>query len=103
MLGWLLEDPAKPFLAMVGGAKVSDKLGVLRSLLDRVDTLVVGGAMAFTFLHAQGHKTARRLLDISKVAECRDILHRAGDKIILPVDVIALGPGGEIGCGSWRW
>jgi phosphoglycerate kinase len=100
VLGRLLDDPSKPFLAMVGGAKVSDKLGVLRSLLDRVDTLVVGGAMAFTFLHAQGHKTGSSLLDISKVGECRDILRKAGDKIILPVDMIALGPGGEIGCGS---
>jgi phosphoglycerate kinase len=100
VLGELLDDPAKPFLAMVGGAKVSDKLGVLRSLLDRVDTLAVGGAMAFTFLHAQGHKTGSSLLDISKVDECREILRTAGDKIILPVDVLALGPGGEIGCGS---
>lgn len=100
VLGYLLSDPAKPFLAMVGGAKVSDKLGVLRSLLDRADTLVVGGAMAFTFLHAQGHKTGSSLVDMSKVAECKEILDRAGDRMILPVDVLALSPGGEIGCGS---
>jgi phosphoglycerate kinase len=100
VLGYLLNDPAKPFVALVGGAKVSDKLGVLRSLLDRVDALVVGGAMAFTFLHALGHKTGSSLVDMTKVGECKEILRRAGDRMILPVDVVALSPGGDIGCGS---
>lgn len=100
VLGYLLNDPAKPFVALVGGAKVSDKLGVLRSLLDRVDALVVGGAMAFTFLHALGHKTGSSLVDMTKVEECKEILRRAGDRMILPVDVVALSPGGEFGCGS---
>ena len=100
VLGYLLSDPKKPFLAMVGGAKVSDKLGVLRSLLDRVDSLAVGGAMAFTFLHALGHKTGSSLVDMSKVEECKDILRKSGDRMILPVDVLALSPGGDIGCGS---
>jgi phosphoglycerate kinase len=75
-------------------------LGVLRSLLDRVDALVVGGAMAFTFLHALGHKTGSSLVDMTKVEECKEILRRAGDRMILPVDVVALSPGGEFGCGS---
>jgi phosphoglycerate kinase len=100
VLGWLLDDPKRPFLAMVGGAKISDKLGVLRSLLNKADFLAVGGAMAFTFLHALGHKTGSSLVDMTKLEECKDILRVAGDKMILPVDVLALGPGGEIGCGS---
>jgi phosphoglycerate kinase len=100
VLGELLGAPARPFVAIVGGAKLADKLGVLRTLLDRVDLLVVGGAMAFTFLRALGHKTGSSLMDVSKLEECKALLRKAGDRMILPVDVVALAPDGEIGCGS---
>ncbi|MGO9344429.1 MAG: phosphoglycerate kinase [Acidimicrobiales bacterium] len=100
VLGQLLVEPAKPFVAIVGGAKLSDKLGVLRTLLDRVDLLVVGGAMAFTFLRALGHRTGSSLMDVGKLEECKELLHKAGDRMVLPVDVVALAPDGEIGCGS---
>jgi phosphoglycerate kinase len=96
----LLDDPERPFVALVGGAKLSDKLGLLRSLLDRVDTVMVGGAMAFTFLHALGHKTGSSLMELGKVEECRDLIEQAGDRLVLPVDVVALGPGGELGPGG---
>ena len=99
VLGELMLEPARPFVAIVGGAKLSDKLGVLRTLLDRVDILVVGGAMAFTFLRALGHKTGSSLINLSKIEECKELLHKAGDRLILPLDVVALGPDGEIGCG----
>jgi phosphoglycerate kinase len=99
VIGELLAEPARPFVAVVGGAKLSDKLGLLRSLLDRVDLLVVGGAMAFTFLHALGHKTGSSLMEINKVTECRELLAEAGDRLILPVDVVALSPDGEFGAG----
>src|SRR6202035_933085 len=74
VLGGLLVDPARPFVALVGGAKVADKLGVLRSLLRRVDLLVVGGGMAFTFLVASGHRVGRSLLEAEHVEDCRALL-----------------------------
>jgi len=97
MLGRLLADPERPFVAVVGGAKVADKLGVLRALLERVDRLVVGGAMAFTFLVARGQDPGASLLDVERVAECAALLADAGDRILLPDDVVALAPGGTIG------
>jgi phosphoglycerate kinase len=100
VLGDLMLDPVRPFVAIVGGAKLSDKLGVLWTLLDRVDVLVVGGAMAFTFLRALGHKTGSSLMNLSKLEECKAILRKAGDRLVLPVDILALGPDGELGCGS---
>ncbi len=100
VLGELLLEPARPFVAVVGGAKLSDKLGVLRTLLDRVDLLVIGGAMAFTFLRALGHRTGSSLMDVGKLEECKELLRKAGDRMLLPVDVVALAPDGEIGCGS---
>ena len=87
-LGGLLAHPARPFLAVVGGAKVMDKLGVLRSLLDTVDRLIVGGGMAFTFLAAQGHTVGASLFDPSAVSTCRALLDEAGDKVLLPSDVV---------------
>jgi len=97
VLGSLLVAPARPFVALVGGAKVADKLGVLRSLLTRVDTLVVGGGMAFTFLSAQGHRVGASLVDAGHVEDCRALLAEAGDRILLPTDVVALAPGGTVG------
>jgi phosphoglycerate kinase len=88
-LGRLLEHPEQPFVAVVGGAKVSDKLGVLRSLLERVDTLVVGGGMAFTFLRAAGHRVGDSLVEEGMVPVCEELLHSQAH-IVLPVDVVAL-------------
>jgi phosphoglycerate kinase len=100
VIGSLLEAPERPFVAVVGGAKISDKLGLLCSLVDRVDAVVVGGAMAFTFLHALGHKTGSSLMELNKVTECRELIDKAGDKLVLPVDVVALSPDGDFGPGS---
>ena len=96
-LGGLLAHPARPFLAVVGGAKVADKLGVLRALLDSVDRLIVGGGMAFTFLAAQGHSIGASLFDASAVPTCRALLDEAGDRVLLPSDVVVrrLTAGGD--------
>jgi phosphoglycerate kinase len=100
-VGGLLTGPARPFLAVVGGAKVSDKLGVLRSLLHSVDRLIVGGGMAFTFLAARGHTVGDSLFDPSAVSTCRALLDEAGDRILLPCDVVVcrtVASGGEETC-----
>jgi len=96
VLGGLLHEPAKPFVAIVGGAKVADKLGILMTLADKVDTLIVGGAMAFTFLAAQGHSIGASLVDPSKLDACRELLNRDVE-ILLPNDVVALEPSAEFG------
>jgi len=93
----LREHPGRPFVAVLGGAKVSDKLGVIRALLDVVDSLVIGGGMCFTFLAAQGHRIGDSLFEADQVVVCRALLADDGDRIHLPTDVTALGPGGEIG------
>jgi phosphoglycerate kinase len=98
MLGRLLGSPRRPFVAVVGGAKVADKLGVLNALLDRVDTLVVGGGMAFTFLAAAGHRVGGSLIDDDHLEACRALL-ASGREILLPVDVVALEPGAAFGRG----
>jgi phosphoglycerate kinase len=100
VLGRLLTGPDRPFVAVVGGAKVSDKLGVLRSLLERVDSLIVGGGMSYTFLAARGHGIGRSLFDPSSLQDCKELLVRAGSRLLLPTDLVALGPGGVIGQGS---
>ncbi len=97
-LGTLLGAPDRPFVAVVGGAKVADKLGVLESLLERVDALLVGGGMAFTFLAAAGHSVGGSLVDPDRIEECGRLL-RSTDKIHLPSDLVALEPGAEFGCG----
>ena len=96
VLGGLLDNPARPFVAILGGAKVSDKLGVIKALLDKVDTLVVGGAMSFTFALAQGHGVGDSLKQADWVDACKDLLAQGGDKLVLPEDVLALGPDGEL-------
>jgi phosphoglycerate kinase len=95
LLGMRLE-PSRPFVAVLGGSKVSDKIGVIRALLDIVDALVIGGGMCFTFLAAQGHSTGSSLMEADQVEECRKLLE-LGKPIHLPSDVTALGPGGKIG------
>ena len=97
VLGGLRDSPARPFVAILGGAKVSDKLGVIEALLEVADTVVVGGGMCFTFLAAQGNPTGASLLEPDQVATCRALLEAHGERIVLPHDVTALGPGGVIG------
>jgi phosphoglycerate kinase len=92
----LLGEPDRPFVAVVGGAKVADKLGVLHSLAQRADTLIVGGGMSYTFLLAQGRKVASSLVDLEHVKDCAALLEEHGAKILLPTDIVALSPGGQI-------
>ncbi len=98
-LGGLLVHPDRPFVAVVGGAKVGEKLGVLRALLDRVDRLVVGGGMAFTFLAARGHQVGASLLEAGRIDSCAKLLDDAGTRIVLPTDIVALEPGGTLAEG----
>ena len=105
VLDRLLDRPERPFVAVLGGAKVSDKLGVIEALLSRVDTLLVGGGMCFTFLAAQGHSTGASLLEVDYVETCRSLLATAearGKRILVPVDILALSPGGTFGPGQDR-
>ena len=97
-LGTLLGAPDRPFVGVVGGAKVGDKLGVLESLLEHVDALLVGGGMAFTFLAAAGHSIGGSLVDPDRIVECARLL-RSTDKILLPTDLVVLEPGAAFGCG----
>ena len=85
-LGQALHSPRKPFVAMLGGAKISGKIDVIQSLLPKVDKLIVGGGMAYTFLHAQGLNVGRSLLEEDRISLAKDLLASAGDKLILPVD-----------------
>jgi phosphoglycerate kinase len=94
VLSRLLHDPDEPFVAVLGGVKVADKLGVIDSLLDRVDALLIGGAMAFTFLAAQGAETGESLVEDDQLDSVRRSLKRAEERgvpVILPEDVVAAG------------
>ncbi|MGY1815335.1 phosphoglycerate kinase [Blastococcus sp. SYSU D00820] len=84
----LTEDPERPYVVVLGGSKVSDKLAVIEALLPKVDRLLVGGGMCFTFLAAQGHEVGKSLLEGDQVDTCRRLLAEAGDRIVLPVDVV---------------
>ncbi len=85
-LGLALQAPEKPFVAVMGGAKVSDKIEVIESLLPRVDALLVGGGMAYTFFRAQGLHTAKSLVEEDKLELARALLAKAGGKLVLPSD-----------------
>ena len=90
-LGNAVEDPTRPFVCILGGAKVADKLNVIENLLGKADTLIIGGGMSFTFLKAMGHQIGNSLLDESKVDYCRDMLKKAEDKgvkLLLPIDTV---------------
>lgn len=90
-LGGAIEKPERPFVAILGGAKVKDKLAVIESLLQKVDTLIIGGGMAYTFLKAQGYEVGNSLLDEERLDYCRDIVQRAsqtGVNLLLPVDIV---------------
>lgn len=89
IMGQALEDPARPFLAILGGAKVSDKIGVIENLLDKVDTILIGGGMAYTFLKSQGKEIGLSLLEEDKIELAASLLEKAREKgveILLPVD-----------------
>ncbi len=88
-LGLALQAPEKPFVAVMGGAKVSDKIEVIESLLPRVDALLVGGGMAYTFFRAQGLHTAKSLVEEDKLELAKQLLAKAGGKLVLPVDHVA--------------
>ena len=90
-MGKALADPARPFVAILGGAKVSDKLNVINNLLEKVDTLIIGGGMAYTFLAAKGYGVGESLLDSEKIDYCKDMMKKAeekGVKLLLPVDTV---------------
>ena len=84
----LTDNPDRPYVVVLGGSKVSDKLGVIRSLLPKVDKLLIGGGMCFTFLAAQGHGVGGSLLEGDQIDTCRELLAESGDRIVLPVDVV---------------
>ncbi|MGN0547219.1 MAG: phosphoglycerate kinase [Acutalibacteraceae bacterium] len=90
-LGNAVENPERPFVTILGGAKVSDKLNVIENLLNKADTLIIGGGMAYTFLAAKGYNVGKSLLDESKIDYCKDMLAKAeekGVKLLLPVDTL---------------
>ncbi len=87
-LSQLVENPARPYAVVLGGSKVSDKLGVIESLAPKADTLVIGGGMCFTFLKAQGYEVGTSLLEEDMVDTCKELLEKYGDVIALPVDIV---------------
>ena len=89
VLADLTGDPKRPYAVVLGGSKVSDKLAVIEALAPKVDTLVIGGGMCFTFLAAQGHGVGSSLLQEEMIGTCKDLLAKYGDVITLPVDVVA--------------
>ena len=92
-LGNAVENPVRPFVAILGGAKVADKLNVINNLLEKCDTLIIGGGMAYTFLKAKGYEVGKSLLDESKVDYCREMIEKAeklGKKLLLPVDTVCI-------------
>ncbi|MGA3540597.1 phosphoglycerate kinase [Micromonosporaceae bacterium DT194] len=89
VLSKLTGSPQRPYVVVLGGSKVSDKLAVIEALLPKVDRLLIGGGMCFTFLAAQGHEVGKSLLESEMIDTCRDLLARAEGRIVLPVDVVA--------------
>ena len=90
-LGNAVSNPERPFVAILGGAKVSDKIGVIDSLLEKVDTLIIGGGMAYTFFKAQGYEVGKSLCELDKLDLAKDLMKKAeekGIKLMLPVDTV---------------
>ena len=90
-LGNAVENPVRPFVAILGGAKVADKLNVINNLLEKCDTLIIGGGMAFTFLKAKGYEIGKSLVDDEKIDYCKEMMEKAeklGKKLLLPVDTV---------------
>ena len=100
VLDGLLHGAARPFVAILGGSKVSDKLCTIETLLEHVDTLIVGGGMCFTFLGAQGHSTGASLFQADYLDNCAKLLADRADALVLPTDIVALSPGGSFGAGK---
>jgi phosphoglycerate kinase len=96
VLGGLRDDPGRPFVAITGGSKVSDKLAVINALLEIADQLVIGGGMCFTFLAARGHSIGNSLFEEDQLDHCAKLLDDDGDRIFLPSDIVGLGPGGKL-------
>ena len=91
IMGKALANPERPFVAILGGAKVSDKLNVINNLLEKVDTLIIGGGMAYTFLAAKGYSVGTSLLDTEKIDYCKEMMAKAeakGVKLLLPIDTV---------------
>src|SRR5699024_3668399 len=91
IMGKALANPERPFVAILGGAKFSDKLNVINNLLEKVDTLIIGGGMAYTFLAAKGYSVGNSMLDETKIDYCKDMMAKAeakGVKLLLPVDTV---------------
>ena len=94
IMGKALANPERPFVAILGGAKVSDKLNVINNLLEKVDTLIIGGGMAYTFLAAKGYSIGTSLLDAEKVDYCKEMMAKAeakGVNLLLPIDTVVAG------------
>ena len=90
-LGNAVENPVRPFVAILGGAKVADKLNVISNLLEKCDTLIIGGGMAYTFLKAKGYEIGKSLLDDTKIDYCKEMIDKAGElgkQLLLPVDTV---------------
>ena len=93
-LGKAVEDPVRPFVAILGGAKVADKLNVISNLLEKCDTLIIGGGMAYTFLKAKGYEIGTSLVDDTKIDYCKEMMEKAeklGKSLLLPVDAVTIG------------
>jgi 3-phosphoglycerate kinase len=91
VMGKALEEPVRPFVAILGGAKVSDKIAVIENLLNKVDKIIIGGGMAYTFIKAMGHEVGSSLLEADKLDYAREMMQRAADKgveFLLPVDTV---------------
>ncbi|MBR4587711.1 MAG: phosphoglycerate kinase [Lachnospiraceae bacterium] len=92
-LGNAVENPVRPFVAILGGAKVADKLNVINNLLEKCDTLIIGGGMAYTFLKAKGYEIGKSMLDESKIDYCKEMMEKAeklGKKLLLPIDAVTV-------------
>ena len=92
-LGNAVENPVRPFVAILGGAKVADKLNVINNLIEKCDTLIIGGGMAFTFVKAQGYEIGKSLVDDEKLDYCKEMIAKAeklGKKLLLPVDAVCV-------------
>ena len=85
-IGGAVDNPERPFVAILGGAKVSDKIGVINSLLDKADKVLIGGGMAYTFFKAMGREVGLSLLEVDRVELAKEIMQKAGDKLVLPID-----------------
>ena len=93
-LGKAVEDPVRPFVAILGGAKVADKLNVISNILEKCDTLIIGGGMAYTFLKAKGYEIGTSLVDDTKIDYCKEMMEKAeklGKSLLLPVDAVTIG------------